>query len=95
MPRGEQEVLIHQSCQLNYDERGVLIIDSGKIHMKNAFTNENWSEIEQFLTNYPSSNSNSPKNNSLLYFFCCLSIFLAGFFLLIFNKKRRKFKVNK
>ncbi|RHZ35422.1 hypothetical protein [endosymbiont GvMRE of Glomus versiforme] len=49
---GKQEdtVLIHKSAKLKYDNEGILVWDLGKIHYKNAFDNEEWTEIEQVLS---------------------------------------------
>ncbi len=80
-------LLVHQSFVVEYDdEYGELLVEHGKVHWKNSFSDQQWNEIEQVVS-----------KDFLLHFapfpvFLVASISLLFLGLLIFVKRRRNRK---
>lgn len=47
--KGENEMLIHQSAEIKYDDEGFLIHDYRRMSYKVGFTDEEWKELEIIL----------------------------------------------
>lgn len=60
---GEQTdtVLINKTTKLKYDDAGILIEDSGKIHYKKGFTDEEWKEIENSINKQEKETPQNPR----------------------------------